>query len=128
MTRRRSFGLAGVVGILTLLLGDCASTRPTPVTSIDPLVGKWAGTVAPEGGSQVFFYLTVNQDRTIVANWGISWATGTITVANGQVTYKMTPPPYEGTIEYYQSSSGGRPTIYMTDTFASFYAVATKQQ
>ena len=113
---------------MTLLLGGCASTPPTPVTSIDPLVGKWAGRVTPEDGSQVFFYLTVSQDRTIVASWGVSWATGTIAVADGKATYKMSPPPYEGRIEYYPSSSGGKPTIYMADTFANFYAVATKQQ
>jgi hypothetical protein len=113
------------VGIFLLLLAGCASSPPTAVNSIEPLVGTWAGTVAPGGGSLQPFYLTVNADRTLVATWGINWSTGAITVANGQATYQMTPPPLEGTIRFYQGD--GKPTLYMNDTFASFYAVVTKQ-
>ena len=131
MTWGRSVGFAAV-GILVAFLAGCASTPPTPVESIEPLVGKWAGTVTGgtirEGGSQgpqLFFYLTINADQTLVATWGLNWCTGRVTVANGQVTYWMQPQEYEGTIEYYQGP--GKPTIYMRDTFATFYAVVTKQ-
>lgn len=125
MKRGRSVRFAAV-GILVALLAACASAPPTPLDSVEPLVGKWAGTVAPEGGSQIFFYLTINPDRTLVANWGITWATGSVALANGKATYKMQPQQYEGAITYY--AGPGKPTIYMQDTFASFYAVATKQQ
>ena len=124
MKRGRSLRFIAV-GILVALLAGCASAPPTPIDSIEPLVGKWAGTVTPEGGSQLFFYLTVNPDRTIVANWGVNWANGSISVANGKATYKMQPQQYEGVITYYQGP--GKPTIYMKDTFLVFYAVATKQ-
>ncbi len=118
-------GRFAAVGISLLVLAGCTSAPPTPVSSVDPLVGKWAGTVAAGGGAREFFYLTVNADRTLVATWGITWATGTITVSNGQATYQMTPPPLEGTIRFYQGD--GEPTLCMNDTFASFLAVVTKQ-
>ncbi len=109
-----------------MLLTGCASSPATPVTSIEPLVGKWAGTVDHGSGSLQFFYLTVRADRTIVATWGINWSWGTITVANGQATYQMTPPPLEGTMQLYQGN--GKPTLYMKDLWLNFYAVVTKQQ
>ena len=121
------------VGVVVTLLAGCASTPPTPVTSIEPLVGKWAGTVtvgdaqiSRSNGSREFFYLTINADRTLVATWGGNWCTGAVEVSNGKVTYKMQPHQYEGTIHYY--AGPGKPTIYMEDTFWAFYAVASKQQ
>ena len=126
MKPRRSLSRSGAVAISVMLLTGCASAPPTPVSSIGPIVGKWAGTVAVGGGALQFFYLTVNADQTLVATWGVNWSWGTITVANGQVTYQMTPPPLEGTVRYYQGN--GKPTLYMADLWASFYAVVTRQQ
>ena len=108
-----------------ILLAGCASAPPTPVTSIGPLVGNWAGTVTVERGAQQFFYLTINADQTIVATWGLNWSWGKVTVANGQASYQMLPPPLEGTLRFYQGD--GRPTLYMEDLFSNFYAVVTKQ-
>ena len=126
MKPRRSLSRSGAVAISVMLLTGCASAPPTPISSIGPLVGKWAGTVAVGGGSLQFFYLTINADQTLVATWGVNWSWGTITVANLQATYQMTPPPLEGTVRFYQGN--GKPTLYMTDLWASFYAVVTKQQ
>ncbi|HXJ78805.1 MAG TPA: hypothetical protein VMS64_09010 [Candidatus Methylomirabilis sp.] len=130
---KRGFRRTATVGIVVMLLAGCASTPPTPVTSIEPLAGKWAGTVtvgdsqiSRSNGSREFFYLTINADRTLVATWGVNWCTGTVEVSNGNVTYKMQPHQYEGTIRYY--AGPGKPTIYMEDTFWGFYAVASKQQ
>ena len=115
---------------LTLVAG-CASAPPAPVTSIAPLVGKWAGTVAVgkgdvgKGGALEPFYLSINADQTLVATWGVNWSWGTITVANGQATYQMTPPPFEGTMRFYPDN--GKPTLYLDDLFASFQAVVTRQ-
>lgn len=109
-----------------LLLTGCASSPPTPVTSIVPLVGKWAGTVDVGKGPIQFFYLTINADQTLVAAWGTNWSWGSITVANGQATYQMRPPPLEGRMRFYPGD--GAPTLYMDDLWASFHAVVTKQQ
>jgi len=125
LTPGRSLTRFAAVAIWLMLLTGCASSPPTPVTSIDPLVGKWAGTVDQGSGSREFFYLTINADQTLVASWGINWSWGKVTVANGQATYQMTPPPYEGTLQFYQGN--GKPTLFMKDLFANFYAVVTMQ-
>ncbi len=121
----RSLSRSVAVAVVLMLLTGCASSPPTPVTSIGPLVGKWAGTVVTERGFQQFFYLTINADQTLVATWGIYWSWGRIELANGQATYRMTPPPLEGTLRFYQDN--GKPTLYMDDLWATFHAVVTKQ-
>ena len=107
-----------------MLLAGCASSPPTRVTGIEPFVGKWAGTV-DLGGPLQPFYLTINADQTLVATWGLAWSWGRITIADGQATYQMTPPPLEGTMRFYQAD--GKFTLYMDDRWASFHAVVTKQ-
>src|SRR5262245_39304386 len=120
MKRPRSLYRSAVMALTLTLLAGCASVPP--VTSIEPLVGNWAGTL-DRGGPLLPFYLTVNPDQTIVATWRLTWANGRITIANGQATYQMTPPPLEGTIRFYQVN--GKPTIYMDDFFETFHAVVT---
>jgi len=45
---------------LTLIvLVGCASATPTPLSSIEPLVGQWQGTLDQGEGPQLF-YLTIN--------------------------------------------------------------------
>ena len=122
--RRRSSSRSAAVALTVILLAGCASTPPAQVTSIEPLVGKWAGTVQ-RGGPQQFFYLTVNPDQTLVATWGITWSTGRITVANGQATYEMSPPLLEGIIRFYPGDD--KPTMYLDDLFADFHAIVTRQ-
>jgi len=118
-TRMRSTAL-----MLTLIVfAGCASATPTPVSNIDPLVGKWTGTL-DQGAGPVPFYLTINPDATLVATWGINWNNGTITFEKGVASYQMSPPPREGTFRYYPSN--GKPELFMDDTFLSFHAVVTK--
>ncbi len=111
----RSLSRFAAVAIWLMLLTGCASSPPTPITSIDPLVGKWAGTVDQGGGSREFFYLTISADETLVASWGINWSWGKVAVANGQATY----------LRFYQDN--GKPTLFLKDLFANFHAVVTKQ-
>jgi hypothetical protein len=120
MRQARSLGRYALVPLALTLLAGCASVPA--VTSIEPLVGHWAGTL-DLGGPLIPFYLTVKPDQTIVATWALNWANGRITIANGRATYQMTPPPQEGTIRFYQGN--GKPTIYMDDLFLSFHAVVT---
>ena len=124
MTTGRSGGRSASVAVVLAFLAGCASATPTPVTSVDPLVGKWAGTVETDRGNQQFFYLTINADQTLVATWGVYWSWGRVTVANGQARYQMTPPPLEGTFRLYQV--GGKPTLYIDDLWATFHAVVTR--
>ena len=112
--------------LLTLALivfVGCASATPTPLSSIEPLVGQWQGTLDQGEGPQLF-YLTVNPDGTLVATWGVNWNNGTITVEKGVASYQMSPPPRGGTFRYYPSN--GKPELFMDDTFLSFHAVVTK--
>ena len=112
------------VALSLVLLTGCASAPPTPIATIDPLVGQWSGTV-DQGGPREFFYLTVNADQTFVASWGINWCNGRITIANGAARYQMSPPPLEGTMRMYADDA--KPTIYMQDTWQPFRAIVTKQ-
>jgi hypothetical protein len=123
MTYGRWLGRAAVVAVTLALLTGCASAPPSPVVSIEPLVGRWSGTVDLGRGLE-FFYLTIHPDETIVARWRVNWAYGRITIVNGQATYQMTPPPLEGTVRFYHD---GKPTLYLDDLFASFHAVVTPQ-
>ena len=109
-----------------LFLQGCASmsTPATPVTSIDPLVGKWSGTVTI-GQSLGFFYLTINPDRTLIATWGGTTAWGTVSVASGQATYQMAPPPQEGSFKLYRGK--GKPQLYMENVTGSFIATVTPE-
>ena len=109
-----------------LFLQGCASmsTPATPVTSIDPLVGKWSGTVTI-GQSVGFFYLTINPDRTLIEIWGDITSRGTVSVANGQATYQMSPPPQEGSFKLYRGK--GKPQLYMENMTGSFYATVTPE-
>jgi len=117
----------GAIALLALmLLAGCASVQPTPVTSIEQLVGDWNGTVLRGRGYQEFFHLTIKPDQTLVASWGLNWSWGRVTVANGQASYAMNPPPLEGTIRFYQGN--GEPTLYLDDLFAEFYAAVTRRR
>ena len=109
-----------LLAVLLVALSGCASTPPTPVTGIDPLVGKWRGTVTI-GRAMVFMYLTIERDRALVATWGDITARGTVTISGGQASYQMAPPPQEGTLKLYTDK--GKRQLYMESLNREFYAV-----
>jgi len=115
-----------VVALALIVLAGCASTSatPTPVNSIELLVGKWQGTLDQGLGAIQPFYLTINPDGTLVATWGINWNNGTVTVDKGVASYQMSPPPREGTFRYY--ATGAKPNLFMDDTFANFHAAMSR--
>jgi len=118
-----------VLLVATLVLAGCGSLKPArgvPITDINLIAGKWAGTVMPGAGGQQAFYLTITPDRKLTAAWGANTAWGSVTLQNGQATYNMEPPVYEGTITLYVD--GDRRTLVMDDTFASFNAQVTPQR
>jgi hypothetical protein len=109
-----------VLGLLLATLSGCASSTPaTPLTAIDPLVGKWKGT-ATIGPIVTVLYLTVYPDRTLVAIWGSTTSRGTVTISGGQAGYEMGPPRQEGTLRFY--AGPGKPQLYMESMSGSFYA------
>ncbi|MCI0546458.1 MAG: hypothetical protein L0027_04165 [Candidatus Rokubacteria bacterium] len=126
MALRRAGVRSGPILLILMLLAGCASSPPaTPLTGVEPLVGKWAGTVSIGRRFDEPFYLTVNPDGRFVATWGSNWNWGTITVASGQGRYQMAPPPREGVLRFYQQD--GRATLFMDDLWGGFNAVVTKQ-
>ena len=115
--------------VTLVILAGCASVKPArgvPITDINLIAGKWAGTMTPGAGGQQAFYLTITPDRKLTAAWGPNTAWGSVTLQNGQATYNMEPPVYEGTITLYVD--GDRRTLVMDDTFASFNAQVTPQR
>lgn len=121
----RSLSRSAAVAVTLMLVVGCASSPAATLTGVEPLVGQWSGTV-DLGGPLKLFYLTINADQTLVAQWGLNWTSGRITIANGQATYQMTPPPLEGTVRLYRED--GKLTLYMDDLFASFHAVVTRPE
>ena len=112
--------------VLMLLTQACASATPaTQVTSIDPLVGKWTGTV--KIGPRIdFIHLTIYPDRTLIAIWADITARGTVTVSSGQASYQMSPPPQEGSILLYTGK--GKPQLYLENFMGSFAATVEPQE
>jgi hypothetical protein len=124
MRTERSLGRSLVVALSVMLLAGCASAPPTPVRNIDRLVGKWSGT-ATVGGDEILFYLTIYPDQKFHARYGITESYGTITIANGQMSYQMSPPISEGSIRYFRGP--GKPSLYMDDLWDTFHAVVTRE-
>ena len=121
-------GSALLLAALTILAG-CASlpsASGAPITGIDQIAGKWAGTINPgHNGFADPFYLTITPDGKLVAGWGGNTSWGTVTIRNGQATFEMQPPIAEGTIRLYVD--GGRRTLFMDGVSRSFSAQVTPQ-
>jgi uncharacterized protein YndB with AHSA1/START domain len=105
--------LAGRVTVLALLLAGCASTasaRPTPVTSIAQIEGKWQGTITVGRGVQQFYYLTIEADGRMVAQWGMNWQWGKVTLGEGTAAFELSGTS-SGTIRYYEGPAGRSMTL-----------------
>jgi hypothetical protein len=114
-----------VLAVMLVLVAACASAPARYLTSIEPLVGNWSGTV-DLGGPVVFFYLSINADQTLAAHWGLNSSFGRITIEHGEAAYQMSPPPLEGTLRL--DEEDGTPTLHMDDLFARFHAVVTRRR
>ncbi len=126
---RRWTGGILLVTALAALAGCAASMQAAqgvPITDINQLAGKWAGTVTPAGAGQEAIYVTITPDRKLTAAWGPNTTWGTVTIENGTATYQMEPLEYEGTLVLYVD--GGRKTLVMDDRWLPFNARMTPQQ
>ncbi len=108
MPRARSF--ARRILVAAVLLSGCASAASTPITSIQAIEGKWQGTITTGSGSQEFYYLTIHPDGSIVAQWGINWKWGKITLSGGQGSFELLER-VTGTVQYYDRPGGRSLTL-----------------
>jgi hypothetical protein len=114
---------ASAMLLLTALLAGCASAPPTRLNTIGPLVGKWQGTITVGMGAPQFYFLTVNPDGSIVAQWGVNWQWGTITVNGSEGARFELDHITSGTLLYYGGPKG--PSIQMTPDFGGWYVWVT---
>jgi hypothetical protein len=123
MNASRSNVLVGMV--VALVLAGCASMSapPTPITSISQIEGKWRGTITLGfAGPQELYYLTINPDGNMTAQWGPNWQWGKVTVENGAATFDMQGVS-GGTITY---SPGPRTrSLSLNSTFGNWSAYVT---
>lgn len=108
--------------MLTVVTG-CASMQSTtgePITDNSLLAGEWVGTVTPGRGWQEPFYLTITTDGRLTAAWGINTAWGTVSIQNGQASFRMDPSLYEGSITLYDD--GGKRQLVLRDRWRPFAA------
>ena len=112
-----------VLVVVALLAGCASGAPPTRLMSIEPLVGKWQGTIAVGMGPPQFYYLTVNPDASIVATWGANWQWGKITVNGTEGARFELDHITTGTLLYYSGPSGK--AIQMTPDFGGWYVWIT---
>jgi uncharacterized protein YndB with AHSA1/START domain len=112
-----------VLAVVALLAGCASGAPPTRLMSIEPLVGKWQGTIAVGMGPPQFYYLTVNPDASIVATWGANWQWGKITVNGTEGARFELDHITTGTLLYYSGPSGK--AIQMTPDFGGWYVWIT---
>src|SRR5262245_5905904 len=117
---------AAMVAALVMLAGCAAlpSANGVPISDIDLIAGRWAGTITP-GSEDDRFYLTISPDHKLVASWGVNTAWGTVTLDSGRATFEMKPPILEGSIRLY--TDGGSRTLVLDDLWATFRAQVTPQ-
>jgi uncharacterized protein YndB with AHSA1/START domain len=110
-----------VLGALALALG-CATVPSIPLADIRAIEGKWRGTITVGKGSRQFYYLTVNPDSTIVAEWGMNWQWGAITLSGGNARFELSHLT-SGTLRYFDGKDGR--VITMTPDFGGWYVYVT---
>jgi len=127
MKGSRPINVVVLAVLVTVLLAGCASARsspPTPITDMRQIEGKWQGTITLGfGGPQELYYLTIYQDGQMVAQWGMNWQSGKVTLSGGAASFEMTTNPTSGTLTYYAGPSGR--SLTLNSTFGNWSANVT---
>ncbi len=108
--------LAALTVMLSVQLAGCASSpdlQPKPVTSLQQLEGKWQGTITVGRDVQQFYYLTIEPDGSMVAQWGRNWQWGKVTLTGGDPSFELQNIS-TGTLKYYEGPGGRSLALYPT--------------
>ena len=124
MNRPRTVNLVLRILLVSALLGGCAtspSSPPTPITSFSQIEGKWEGTITIGfAGPQELYALTIHPDGSFVAQYGMNWQWGKVTLSGGPVaSFEITAPGSStGTVQYY--AGPGKRTLTFNSTFGNW--------
>jgi hypothetical protein len=111
------------VVLAIVLFAGCASVPPTRIASVGQLAGNWQGTITQGfNGPQQLYYLTIQPDGHMVAQWGPNWQWGNVTVKGGAATFEMSDIA-SGPLNYYDGPKGR--SITMEPTFGGWYVQVT---
>jgi hypothetical protein len=121
--RVRALRAGLLVAVMAILAGCATGPPPARLMSIEPIVGKWQGTIAVGLGPPQFYYLTINPDASIVVTWGANWQWGNITVNGTEGARFELNHITSGTLLYYSGPSGK--AIQMTPDFGGWYVWIT---
>jgi hypothetical protein len=126
MDLSRSINVAVLVALTTILLAGCASAPsapPVPITDVQQIEGKWQGLITLGfNGPQERYYLTVQTDGGLVAQWGMNWQWGKVALSGSGATFEMSDLT-NGTLTYYDGP-GGR-SMVLNANFDSWSANVT---
>jgi hypothetical protein len=102
----RAIRPAVLLVLATVALAGCASAPSAPITDMRQIEGKWQGLITLGfGGPQERYYLTVKPDGGLVAQWGMNWQWGKVTLSGGSASFEMDGLT-NGTITYYEGPGG----------------------
>ena len=126
MNASRAINFAVRAALAIALLAGCASTgssAATPIMDMGQIEGKWQGTITLGfAGPEALYYLTINPDGSLVAQWGMNWQSGKVTLSGGVATFEMSDVS-SGTLKYY-NGPGGR-SLALNSTFGNWSAQVT---
>ncbi len=127
MNAPMAVNLAVRILLATVLLGGCASVPSSspPITSMSQIEGKWQGTITLGfAGPQQFYEITIHPDGSFVAQWGMNWQWGKVTLSGGAANFEITAPGSStGTLKYY--AGPGTRTLTLNTTFDNWSAQVT---
>ena len=128
MSSAQAISLGLRIALVTVLLAGCASSPsspPTPVTSMSQIEGKWRGTITLGfAGPEQLYEITIQPDGSFVAQWGMNWQWGKLTLSGGVATFEITAPGSStGTAQYY--AGPGKRTLTLNSTFGNWSAQVT---
>ncbi len=122
----RTVNLAARTTLAAVLLAACASSPsapPTPITAMRQIEGKWQGTITLGfGGPEELYYLTIHPDGSLVAQWGMNWQWGKVTLSGGAASFEMSSAA-SGTLQYYEGPRGR--SLTLDSTFGNWSARVT---
>jgi hypothetical protein len=116
---------AAAIVLAAMLLAGCASlpkSPPVPITSMSQIAGKWQGTITSGfSGPEQLYYLTIHPDGGTVAQWGLNWQWGKITLAGGSAAFEGSGDVSTATVTLYEAPR----SLTMNSTFGNWSVYVT---